>query len=397
MGLPFHLEPYTFYDSWDADTACQLIVLGCKQDIEKKRRAMGWTGPDPEYLVLTARTILGVYDRAKGLADAAVNAGVIKEHDTIANWLAWAHSKGYDVSHLSAAGISAQHSETPAPMVAEKHVRAYTADLGIEVTVEKTRLRKLPPKEAARWENADTKDNGKRDITSQYAGLSGACLMTLPEFCDEVEKRLLKWRNGQYLVCEAAQILADANPGDDVMLGIDAGGLCRQMEDAIHAAAPHTKKLTVRFNGIPVAADSITEYRVYLHTVLHSDVNEWLKNMGAGYALNFPYQTTDAGVKAAPCVTDSATGGLKPDKAKRRTWRDVAWRYVLETFKAGQFSTAKSLYYTLESKAGSEDSPFDKGTGVHRYALYVREIGNTVTLKTIQNAWPKIKASGQTK
>ena len=106
--------------------------------------------------------------------------------------------------------------------------------------------------------------------------------------------------------------------------------------------------------------------------------------------------------KKAP-VTDTATpaplvAGDLPDtverfQVKRRTWRDVAWPYVVETFKAGQYSTAKDFYRALENKAGASDSPFEKGTGVNIHSLYVREISETVTLKTIQNAWADIKAS----
>ena len=212
-------------------------------------------------------------------------------------------------------------------LVTVNDFRAYVADLGIEVTVENTvsqspakvcmhdsdieaGLRKLPPKEAARWENANVKDGGKRYITSQYAELGGGCLMTLEQFCDEVGKRLLRWRKGRYLVCEAAQVVADANPGDDVESGIDAEVHCKQMKDAIHA-----NKLTVRLNGIPVAADSITPFRLHLHTVLQSDVNKWLQSTKAGYALDYPYQTTAADSQAAPLVTEGASGGVEPIKA----------------------------------------------------------------------------------
>lgn len=211
-------------------------------------------------------------------------------------------------------------------LVAVNDVRAYVADLGIEVTVEKTvsqphervrvhdsdieaGLRKLPPREAARWENAECDSDTRRRIMCRYAGSQGWRLATLEQFCEEVEGRLNRWRNGRYLVNEAAQVLADANPDTNVKSGIDAEVFCKQMEQAIHA-----NKLTVRLNGIPVAADSLTQYRLHLYTVLQSDVNEWLKNSGAGYALDYPYQTTDADSQAAPLVAESASGGVEPDK-----------------------------------------------------------------------------------
>jgi hypothetical protein len=64
--------------------------------------------------------------------------------------------------------------------------------------------------------------------------------------------------------------------------------------------------------------------------------------------------------------------------------------YVVETFKAGSFTTAKMLFKALERKAGA-DSPFDLGTGANRDSLVVRDISESLTLKTIQNAWGEIK------
>ncbi len=80
-------------------------------------------------------------------------------------------------------------------------------------------------------------------------------------------------------------------------------------------------------------------------------------------------------------------------QSKRRTWRDVAWPYMLEVFKAGQYTTAKEFYQALEKKAGV-DSPFDRGTGINRDSLFVREISGNLSFKTVQNAaWKAIKGS----
>ena len=95
----------------------------------------------------------------------------------------------------------------------------------------------------------------------------------------------------------------------------------------------------------------------------------------------------------APVVAGDLPDTVERPKVTRRTWRDVAWLYLVETFKAGQYSTAKDYYRALENKAGASDSPFDKGTGLQLHSLYVREMSETVTLKTIQNAWAEIKAS----
>ena len=98
-------------------------------------------------------------------------------------------------------------------------------------------------------------------------------------------------------------------------------------------------------------------------------------------------------VPPAPVVTSELPDMVEHSQVKRRTWRDVAWPYVVETFKASQYSTAKDFYRALENKAGASDSPFDKGTGVNVHSLYVREISEKLAPKTIQNAWAEIKAS----
>jgi hypothetical protein len=88
-----------------------------------------------------------------------------------------------------------------------------------------------------------------------------------------------------------------------------------------------------------------------------------------------------------------ATVGAARDRPSvRRTWRDVAWHYMVCVFNAGQYTTAKAFYKALEAKAG-KDSPFDAGTGANRGSLVVRELSETVTLKTVQNTWKEFKLS----
>lgn len=82
-----------------------------------------------------------------------------------------------------------------------------------------------------------------------------------------------------------------------------------------------------------------------------------------------------------------------PLKKKHRTWRDVAWPYMVDVFKSGQYPTAKEFYRALEKKAGA-DSPFDRGTGPNSDSLFVREISKKLTFKTVQNtAWAQLKTS----
>lgn len=100
----------------------------------------------------------------------------------------------------------------------------------------------------------------------------------------------------------------------------------------------------------------------------------------------------------APLIADrTASNTVESAKTKRRTWRDVTWLYMVKVVRTGQYKTAKDFYRALECKAGTADSPFDLGTGPHRNALFVREISETLTLKTVQNyAWRDLKASRKT-
>jgi len=76
-------------------------------------------------------------------------------------------------------------------------------------------------------------------------------------------------------------------------------------------------------------------------------------------------------------------------RAKRRSWLDVTGVYITEILRAGQYANGKALFNALESKAGT-GSPFDKGVGANRGSLFVRELSQTLTMKTVQNNWEKL-------
>lgn len=100
---------------------------------------------------------------------------------------------------------------------------------------------------------------------------------------------------------------------------------------------------------------------------------------------------------SVPVESDSTTPSpatVAKTRAKRRTWRDVSSAYIIEVMRAEQHATCKDLYRTLEAKAGPE-SPFDKGTGANRGNLFVREIAQALSLKTVQNEWSKLRELAQ--
>lgn len=84
-----------------------------------------------------------------------------------------------------------------------------------------------------------------------------------------------------------------------------------------------------------------------------------------------------------------ATKGSK----KRRTWRDVAMPYVVETYRAGKYRTAHVFYVDLVNRADTQNSPFTQ----RDRELFLTEIGQSVSKKTIENAMPQIKAAAALK
>lgn len=77
-------------------------------------------------------------------------------------------------------------------------------------------------------------------------------------------------------------------------------------------------------------------------------------------------------------------------KAKHRTLWDVVTPYILDVIRNGQYANGKQLFNGLEKKVGPE-SPFERGTGDNRSSLFVREISQTMALKTLQTRWPTLR------
>lgn len=76
---------------------------------------------------------------------------------------------------------------------------------------------------------------------------------------------------------------------------------------------------------------------------------------------------------------------------KRRTWRDVAMPYIVETYRSGKYKTAHTFYVALVNKAGMGNSPFT----CNGRELFLTDIGQSVAEKTIANVMPEIKAAAR--
>lgn len=96
---------------------------------------------------------------------------------------------------------------------------------------------------------------------------------------------------------------------------------------------------------------------------------------------------------ATPTAAQSTDNTIKlplKGREKRRTWMDATTPYIVEVIRSGQYATAKELFAALEKRAGP-DSPFERGTGAHRNGLFVREISQTVRLKTFGNKFSELR------
>ena len=103
-----------------------------------------------------------------------------------------------------------------------------------------------------------------------------------------------------------------------------------------------------------------------------------------------PQRTT-----ALPAEASDAAGvTVFQDRPKARGWWAVSSAYIVEEMKAGQYATCKDLYRALEAKVGP-NAPFDKGTGANRGSLFVREISQPLSIKTVQNKWQALRELAQ--
>ena len=89
-------------------------------------------------------------------------------------------------------------------------------------------------------------------------------------------------------------------------------------------------------------------------------------------------------------VSDSSAPASKRT-TKRLTWRDVAMPYIVATYRAGKYKTARTFYVALVNKAGVESSPFT----LRDRELFLTSLGQSVAEKTIANAMPEIKAAAR--
>lgn len=125
--------------------------------------------------------------------------------------------------------------------------------------------------------------------------------------------------------------------------------------------------------------------------------NPELAELAATAAIDARTATVDATLNQGntlpePTLAVPVAEAPEPKRAKRRTWMDVCGPYIAQTYKSGQYTTALHLYKKLMETAGTEGSPFTKGTGDNRGSLFIVETNRLLPEKTFKTNWVKIRA-----
>lgn len=76
-------------------------------------------------------------------------------------------------------------------------------------------------------------------------------------------------------------------------------------------------------------------------------------------------------------------------------WVDKAAPYIAKVLREGRHATAKDLHTALFNKAGIDDSPFQKGSGVKRDNIVFGDGLSSISLKRFQNLWTQIKTAAK--
>jgi hypothetical protein len=195
--------------------------------------------------------------------------------------------------------------------------------------------------------------------------------------------------------------------------GWHQGALDTLREQMLQAATDGNLTIRHPHTGMTYRPDRV---RDFYDLVTPVDVNAWLARASKAsmvwrQGVSVPPPAADTSKATAPLATKTSpaaerceavsgplagpAAAIKPVRA-RTTWRDVAWDYMVQRLREARFSTAVELNHALHRLAGDEGSPFDKGEGLHRGSLWVREIGKPLALKTIQNCWQELQASART-
>jgi len=228
----------------------------------------------------------------------------------------------------------------------------------------------IPLQELERWHQAPEVEPGIRFVKIQLCNTLEVT-MDFADFLEEVDERLGRWRQGQYTLKEAAQVLSKAYPGK-----IDADSLCKQLEKAIQRG-----KLVIREHGVRLEQEDVPQGRLGRQTVEVRDLNEWLEKEGSPYRLSYPYDEQEQD-EETEVVRDMAVVHSSEQPAAR----DAEIRENRNAALASQPRGAKGLILEHWDKVEARYGPQANGTQVLRVlSQFLDGADKMPELKTIQN------------
>lgn len=133
----------------------------------------------------------------------------------------------------------------------------------------------------------------------------------------------------------------------------------------------------------------------------HPTSSSMTAQMWCGDEEKAPPDWTDEEVEAARVEVEAiqaaeARSQAHEQEAERermqRNWWGVSSSYIVSVMLQHQCATAKDLFNRLHQLAG-DDSPFARGQAANRGSLFVKDLAQNLSLKTVQNNWGKIKAA----
>ncbi len=99
---------------------------------------------------------------------------------------------------------------------------------------------------------------------------------------------------------------------------------------------------------------------------------------------------------SAEHVESEQFADMPRQRKKRKTWKDAAWGYVVHVQREGRYRTCKALFNALVDNGSEQGAPIIKGAGdKHRGRLFVVELGYSIELQTLRNAWPEIREAAE--
>lgn len=218
-------------------------------------------------------------------------------------------------------------------------------------------------------------------------------------------------RDDSWTLREALQILAGYDPTRTQWE--EANGQLFQTPPGLHFYLDGLSSELLRQKGLthPRRMENLSDINDLMHYARHSSLDErrtpaawidWAESKAfAPYWLGYPSGNKKPGLAPAHAeqvekaqADDVEMKGQKspvPAKRPKSDFKTLVGDYLSAKLREVRINTAKSLYAAVEADAGTDASPFDRGTGGNRGKVVHRGTGKPFSVKTFQNNWADLQ------